>query len=82
MGRYLGRLSVQRCYEKTLAEGYRAFGLQNGGECWSSVEADHKYNMYGPASNCKNGKGQYVLGDPGHQGGEGKGKRGKGCPGQ
>jgi len=57
-GSVSGGDSIQKCYEKVLAKGYYAFGIQNGGECWSSVAADSKYNMYGPADNCKDGKGQ------------------------
>lgn len=65
MGRYLGSFygadSAQKCYEKAAAHGYHAFGIQNGGECWSSEAADANYNMYGPTDNCKDGKGGKIL---------------------
>lgn len=61
MGTYLGSFygsdSAQRCYEKAVEKGYHAFGIQNGGECWSSITADSKYDMYGPSDKCSNGKG-------------------------
>ena len=51
------RDAVMACFHLAARRGYRAFGIQNGGECFSGPLAHHTYNRYGPSNRCKNGKG-------------------------
>ena len=54
----LGRVStVQECYKLTKAKAYSAFGVQYGGECWSSEDAVERYDRYGKGRTCSNGMG-------------------------
>ncbi|XP_032235489.2 coadhesin [Nematostella vectensis] len=41
-----------RCAEKARASGYRMFGLQFYGECWSGPSAELRYSNDGPSENC------------------------------
>ena len=41
-----------RCAEATRKRGFKVFGLQNYGECWSAAAADKTYKRDGPSSNC------------------------------
>ena len=42
-----------------MANGYLAFGVQDGGECYTGPKAHETFNKYGQAkdSDCKNGVG-------------------------
>ncbi|XP_031566626.1 uncharacterized protein LOC116301675 [Actinia tenebrosa] len=39
-----------RCAAKTRERGWKVFGLQNFGECWSGPGAEQRYNMHGAGS--------------------------------
>lgn len=55
---YLGTFNnVYKCAEKAKEKGYKAFGLQNGGECWSGANAHKGFSKHGKASNCADGLG-------------------------
>ncbi|XP_028403372.1 uncharacterized protein LOC114526070 [Dendronephthya gigantea] len=43
-----------RCAEAAMKKGYKYFGLQYWGECWSgpSPAADNEYDKHGPADEC------------------------------
>lgn len=53
----LQRISINKCAEKTAQSGFSIFGLQNGGRCYSSKDADKTFKKYGNALNCVNGTG-------------------------
>lgn len=48
---------IQRCADAVKKLGYIVFGVQYGGQCWSSPNAEETYNKYGLATNCANGLG-------------------------
>ena len=41
-----------RCAQKALQEGYRVFGLQFYGECWSGPLGEFNYSRDGASDNC------------------------------
>lgn len=62
MGRLLGNLrrrrdAVMRCFLLASRRGYRAFGVQDGGECFSGPLAHRTFRRYGRSNKCKNGRG-------------------------
>ena len=62
MGRLLGNLrrrrdAVMRCFLLAARRGYRAFGVQDGGECFSGPLAHRTFRRYGRSNRCKNGRG-------------------------
>ena len=56
---FSGSVAVQKCGEIAVANRYQAFGVQNGGECYTGPKAHETFNKYGQAkdSDCKNGVG-------------------------
>ena len=55
-GRLRGRKdAIMACFHLAARRGYRAFGVQNGGECFSGPLAHRTYNRYGPSNRYKNG---------------------------
>ena len=56
---FSGSSAVQKCGEIAVANGYQAFGVQDGGECYTGPKAHETFNKYGQAkdSDCKNGVG-------------------------
>ena len=56
---FSGSIAVQKCGEIAVANGYQAFGVQDGGECYTGPKAHETFNKYGQAkdSDCKNGVG-------------------------
>ena len=48
--------AVKMCYEAAKARGYHVFAVQNGGWC-AGMRGSTRYQKYGKASNCRNGKG-------------------------
>ncbi|EDO47787.1 predicted protein [Nematostella vectensis] len=49
---------INWCYGKAKQRGFKVFGVQNGGECWSGSNAHLTYNKYGPkTSGCQDGLG-------------------------
>jgi len=49
--------ALEKCYHVASKRGYRYFALQNGGQCFSSMNAGQRYNMYGKSNACHLGKG-------------------------
>ncbi|XP_031570719.1 uncharacterized protein LOC116305038, partial [Actinia tenebrosa] len=41
-----------RCSEEAKGKGYKVFGLQWYGECWSGPKAHETYNINGPSDQC------------------------------
>jgi len=60
---YHGHHSSKGCAQVAHNKGYKVFGLQNGGECWTGTAAYGSYDMYGESTNCKNGKGGICAND-------------------
>ena len=63
MGRMLAGSRLRKGRDAVMAylhlagrRGYRAFGVQNGGDCFSGPLAHRTYNRYGPSNRGKNGK--------------------------
>ena len=55
---YRGKpFAVPRCAILTKKKGFQTFGVQYGGQCFSASNAQHTFAKYGPAKNCKNGRG-------------------------
>lgn len=57
LGKFKGPDAIQQCYEQTKQRGFKAFGLQKGGKCYSGRRALKRFNKYNTSSNCKNGVG-------------------------
>ena len=51
---YQGALGVQGCFEKALSKRYNVFGVQYGGECYTSATAEDTYKIHGPSTGCSN----------------------------
>ena len=48
--------AIDLCYQTAKAKGYHIFAVQNGGWC-AGMRGSTRYQKYGKATNCKNGKG-------------------------
>ena len=48
---------VMGCFEKANSSGLMVFGVQNGGECWTSRDAENTYMKYGSSEVCSDGTG-------------------------
>ena len=59
MSKYMkkGNGNAANCFKAITAKGYKAFGIQYGGECWSGPNAHSTYAKYGSSPKCKNHKG-------------------------
>ncbi|CAH3159405.1 unnamed protein product [Pocillopora meandrina] len=49
---------VRACAEIAKERGLPVFGIQYYTECWTGLDAENTYNMYGPSGNCWNGVGK------------------------
>ena len=49
--------AIEKCLQAAVAKGFKWFGVQDGGQCFSSKDAGTRYTKYGKADNCKDGKG-------------------------
>ena len=49
---------VRACPEIAKERGLPVFAKQFYGECWSGLDAENRYNKYGPSGNCWNGVGK------------------------
>ena len=50
----------QKCAVAAMYRGYKAFAIQDGGECVSGPNAHQTFDKYGKSKGCKNdGKGGY-----------------------
>ena len=50
--------TVSQCARVAYHSGYKYFGVQFYGECWSGVTANETYDQYGEATNCWEGVGE------------------------
>lgn len=48
---------MDKCAKVASARGYEVFTIQNGGFCSSGSNAHNTFQIYGPAKNCRNGRG-------------------------
>lgn len=54
--------AIQKCALFAMLQGYKMFGLQDGGMCVTSPTAHRTYNKYGKSQDCKNdGKGGFLA---------------------
>lgn len=54
--------AIQKCAVFAMLQGYKMFGLQDGGMCVTSPTAHRTYNKYGESQDCKNdGKGGFLA---------------------
>ena len=49
--------AIQKCYEVARDRGYNYFGVNNGGLCVGSFDAEFRYKTRGKGTSCKDGKG-------------------------
>ena len=49
---YKGNLGVQGCYKEAKSAGYTVFGVQNGGQCYTTATAYDTYSRHGYGSGC------------------------------
>ena len=56
---FKGPDAIQQCAEIAASYGFKAFGVQYGGQCFTGPEAHVTYAKYGKASDsdCRNGLG-------------------------
>ena len=56
---FSGPNAIQECAALAASNGYQAFGVQYGGQCYTGSEVHVTYAKYGKASDCdcKNGLG-------------------------
>lgn len=47
-----GIFGLWGCYERAISKGYNVFGLQYGGECFTTSTAEKTYDIYGPSNRC------------------------------
>ena len=45
-------LGVQGCYKWTRNKGYTVFGVQYGGQCYTTATAEETYDKYGSGRGC------------------------------
>ena len=48
---------IEECHKVAAFQGYKVYGVQNLGECWSGPDAHNTYYKYGESTSCKNGLG-------------------------
>ena len=53
---------IRKCFLAAISKGFRMFAVQNGGQCFSSSNAEETYDKYGESFKCitygsKNGTG-------------------------
>ena len=48
---------LESCYLAVYDLGYEVFGVQNGGECWTTEHGKDTYDKYGESSVCHDGLG-------------------------
>ena len=54
--------AIPKCAVFAMVQGYKMFGLQDGGMCVTSSTAHRTYNKYGTSQDCKNdGKGGFLA---------------------
>lgn len=61
---YKKRLNpITKCANAAKAYGYKIFAVQNGGQCFSGMEAEKTYTTYGPSTGCRFGVGGTLSND-------------------
>ena len=63
--KFSGSDAIQSCANITVKNGYKAFGVQYGGECFTGPNAHETYGKYGKANagDCKDGLGGKLRND-------------------
>ncbi|XP_035692632.1 macrophage mannose receptor 1-like [Branchiostoma floridae] len=58
-GAFHSRLNaIEKCYRVVKSRGFQVFGVQDGGQCWSSAPGGEAYKKHGPSTACaEDGKG-------------------------
>lgn len=52
--------AIQKCARLAASRGFKMFGIQFGGLCFGSADAEERYDMYGRSTRCgSNGRGGY-----------------------
>lgn len=51
------RYAIKKCLLEAIKRGYKVFGVQHGGQCFSGPRAQYTYAKYGRSNRCRNGKG-------------------------
>ena len=46
------KLGLKGCYEAVKSKNYTVFGYQYGVQCYSSPNAEDRYDKYGPGTGC------------------------------
>ena len=46
------KLGLKGCYETVKSKNYTVFGYQYGVQCYSSPNAEDRYDKYGPGTEC------------------------------
>ena len=55
--------SIRECAVLAKNQGFKAFGLQDGVECWSGPRAHETFKKYGSADNCLDRMGGQLAND-------------------
>ncbi|XP_077973745.1 uncharacterized protein LOC120347843 [Styela clava] len=45
--------AIKNCAKYAFDQGYSVFAMQNGGECWTSANAETSYKKHGPSTHCQ-----------------------------
>ena len=52
-----------KCADTAKELGYKVFALQNGGQCFTSEDAEKSYSKYGLSDKCRDGIGGPLVSD-------------------
>ena len=63
LGRFTGPDAVLQCYWRVKEKSYQAFGIQKGGDCYTSIDATTTFDKYGAGSGCTGGTGSATSND-------------------
>lgn len=54
---------IGKCADTAKDLGFKFFAIQNGGQCFTSADADKTYNKFGVTDKCKSGVGGPMVSD-------------------
>jgi len=54
---------IGKCADTAKELGYKVFALQNGGQCFTSEDAEKSYSKYGLSDKCRDGIGGPLVSD-------------------
>ena len=54
---------IETCYDIARDKGYNYFGVNNGGWCLGSYDAEFTFKVQGKATSCKDGRGGQWMSD-------------------